>query len=161
MSSGENQTRPHDQNTEARITSLATLRALQKATKQFTDIKNNNLEQIKNDVSKQKTDIIPITSKDKPSPNSKKKVKNPDDNQNYELRKNFQTALSKLYTIETKELALNELKTIIMNNLSPKNLGIFLSSLTEYKTVDNPTPKKLKYFFWDFSLSNTNNLSIL
>jgi len=156
MSDISNKNQPRDISPTTRITSLATLRALQKATKQISEFKNESVDQAKNELSKLKPEVMEIKVKEKTSPSSNKKsqiLRNPDDVNNYELRRVFQTALSKLYTIETKELALNELKTIIMNNITPRNLRIFLSSLSEYKKVDNPNTQEIEVFLLGFLAS--------
>jgi len=155
MNDISNKNQPRDLSPSTRITSLATLRALQKATKQASEPKNENVDLAKIELPKAKPEVIEVKVKEK-SPGSNKKSpipRNPDDVNNYELRRVFQTALSKLYTIETKELALNELKTIIMNNITPRNLRIFLSSLSEYKKVDNPNTQEIEVFLLGFLAS--------
>ncbi len=153
MSDTSSQKQQRETSPTTRITSLSTLRALQKAAKQLNSMKDVSSDKSPVEIPRNKSSTPEKRIRDKTSPGSSKSCKfnkNPEETSNYELRKTFQTALSKLYTIETKTLALNELKTIIMNNLSPKNLRIFLSSLSEYKKVDNPNTQEIEVFLLGF-----------
>jgi len=138
----------------SRITSLSTLRALQKAAKQLAPSRNESDEvPKKTDVTRDKLEEVERRGREKTPPGSAKKGKlprSPDDINAYELRQSFQQALSKLYTNETKGSALNELKTIIMNNVSPRNLRTFLSSLTEYKKVASPATQEIEVHLMGF-----------
>ena len=137
----------------SRITSLQTLRALQKAAKQFITAKANEKDSNNENPINEKPEILIQKGRDKSPPSSTKKnkiLKSPEDLNIYELKKSFQTALSKLYTSETKDLAVNDLKLIIMNNISPQSLRIYLSSLTEYKKVANPNTQEVEVFLLGF-----------
>ena len=140
-------------NAGSRITSLQTLRALQKAAKQFITAKTNDKDPNKENPINEKLEAMVQKGIDKSPPGSNKKnkaLKTPEDLNVYEQKKSFQTALSKLYTSETKDLAVNDLKLIIMNNISPQSLRIYLSSLTEYKKVANPNTQEVEVFLLGF-----------
>ena len=133
-----------------KITSLATLRALQKAAKQIksasSETKNepiNNKVEINdnNEITFEKQSVSP------------KKAKSPEDQKNQKLRSDFQQALSKLYRTDTLDLAMNELKTLIMNNNTPSSLRVFLSSLTEYKKIPTPTAQECEVSLFGYIAS--------
>src|SRR5690242_9380250 len=101
MSNPKTENQSSAANPNSRITSLSTLRALQKAAKQLAPSRTESDDsQKKVEANKEKKSP---REKTPPSTRKGKLPKAPDDINAYELRQAFQTALSKLYTNETKE----------------------------------------------------------
>lgn len=60
----------------------------------------------------------------------------------YELRQNFQGSLNKLNSLDTRDVAVRELRQIIDRNVTQDALKIYLSSLGEIKKVKSPSARE-------------------
>ena len=60
----------------------------------------------------------------------------------FELRQSFQTSLNKLNNLDTRDVAVRELRQIIDKNVTSEALKIYLSSLGEVKKVKAPAARE-------------------
>lgn len=72
------------------------------------------------------------------------RYKSPVDHDFQDLRQRFQNALNKLNSIDTRELALKEAKSLIERNNSIELLKIYISSLSEHRKSKSTSARELE-----------------
>ena len=117
--------------------SLEMLKSLQKEYKSISD--NPELKEIKNKLKAQRK--------------NHEKAKNKqllEQELMQQLRQKFQNSLNKLNSIDTREIALREAKTLIERNNSLEALRIYISSLAEHRKAKSPAGREQEVLLLGF-----------